>query len=139
MNDENFSVVDNEKNKRKISGGRSSSVVIQILIALGLNVFVYSATYFRPLLFTNSRGNRDYIFYVVAAGGFYLFYNIIELYKQSHGESIEDVETGIDAEFMGTYSYTTSQDKKWLAYVASAVGGGINVLLYLAFLGFVVK
>ena len=142
MNDENFSIVDSKKNKKNLSNG------IQLLIAFGANIVIYAMTYFYPSIVLYSgdsydsysdREVRRYILYALVAVGFYLCYNIIELYKQSRGESIEDGEAGIDAEFMGTYSYTTLQDKRWVVYVASAAGGAINVLLYLAFLGFVIK
>lgn len=141
MDDGELSIVDTEKSRQNRNQQKKfSSSGIRVLTALGANLLIYLTTYFEPSLATYSDGDvKKYVFYALIGVGFYICHGIIELYKQSRGESIEEDEAGIDAEFMGTYKYTTFQDQKWFIYVVSAAAGGLNVLVYLAFLAFIVK
>lgn len=140
MSDDFFSVTDPEENKKSLYRLNNSFAAEKwTLVYLAAEAVIFAITYFNKSYVTDADGDAiGSLLYALGLLGFLICKNIIEFFRKSSGTNIED-ESTIDAEFMGTYKYTSSQDSKWFTWGISAAAGGLNVVIYLAFLVFVAK
>lgn len=141
MSDDFLSIKDSKENRKRLSKLNSPLAELKwIFAAVGFNLLIYIITYFKPSLVTDAEGDAiGYLLYAVGGVGFIICHSTISFFLRAHGEKVEEDETGIDAEFMGTYKYTSFQDKMWFIFGISAAAGGLNVIVYLAFLSLIVK
>jgi hypothetical protein len=141
MNDEILSIFETEKNTQNIQQEEKFSTNRSwVLAAIVLNVFIYSITYFEWSLVVYSNGEeKEYIFYVLMAVGYYIGYDTIEFYKQSRGESIEEDRAQIDADFMKTYRRDSFLEEKKFIHSFSIAAGAFNGFVYLVLFSFFVE
>lgn len=150
MSDDFLSLTDTEKNRRvAYKNNNSFKEEIYIISSLGVLAIICLITYFSPSYLTDSDGETlQLLFYGLWVIGFVIGDNILKIIQRFQNRKLyeemteleeNEGEVGIDAEFMGTYGYTSSRDIKWGNLLFAGAIGGVNIVIYLLFAAFIAR
>lgn len=109
--------------------------LVFFFIALVLFIGLYFLGYNFYDAILGMKNVEKFMFFVGSVTGV-LIYNSIVLFRyygyDQPEEEVDDIESGV----MGSYKYSSFQDRKRYIFMLSAILGGINAYLYLVWLGY---